>query len=339
MKKTRKSNSNSGFTLVELIIAMAILAFLMTAVCSLMSTGVFSFRKAKADITVTNTAQNTYNQLTDAIMEANNIVIYGYVNTGTASIDFSVPGSSDIPDGVNLSDSPAYYVRDAAQAEAFKETVEYKAGAPIYYFSNLTPDTEIYVVEFITESAEDIDISLCKPSATEADKYYNYFSTDPVVQNRYDTIERKMINVSDDPDMPVYTDSFDANHNWVYDKKDTVRTIYTFDENEMFLEKKYAYMYLKNDYCNDADPDQSMADHLYSSSISYVSPSATVNVTGCIMKVDAAAGAIEIDIKYNDKNMTFESKGFIETRNSYVIVPKGAAPVIEVTPEADPEED
>ena len=51
-----KLKSNSGFTLIELIIAIAILAFLMTAVGSMMSSSVLTNRKAQADITVQDAA-------------------------------------------------------------------------------------------------------------------------------------------------------------------------------------------------------------------------------------------------------------------------------------------
>ncbi len=76
MKK--KLNSNSGFTLIELIIAIAVLAFLMTAVSSMMGSSVMTNRKAQADLEVQTSAQETYNRITDAIMQAKKIYIFGY---------------------------------------------------------------------------------------------------------------------------------------------------------------------------------------------------------------------------------------------------------------------
>ena len=75
----RKINSNSGFTLIELIIALAMLAFIMISVSSFLSSGMLSFRKAKADISVHNSAQDTYNQIVDSAIQANDIVICGYI--------------------------------------------------------------------------------------------------------------------------------------------------------------------------------------------------------------------------------------------------------------------
>ena len=59
MTVIKKKKDNSGFTLVELIIAMAILAILMTIISSLMGTGVFNFKRTKADVRLQTNSQDT----------------------------------------------------------------------------------------------------------------------------------------------------------------------------------------------------------------------------------------------------------------------------------------
>ncbi|MCM1209712.1 MAG: prepilin-type N-terminal cleavage/methylation domain-containing protein, partial [Ruminococcus sp.] len=83
----KKLNSNRGFTLIELIIAIAVLAFLMTAISSLMTSSLITNRKTQADIEVQTTAQETYNKITDALMQAKSVYILGYTYPGTP--DFS----------------------------------------------------------------------------------------------------------------------------------------------------------------------------------------------------------------------------------------------------------
>ena len=78
MVKKRQIN-NRGVTLVELVVALAILAMLMTAVIMMMSNNSVIYRKTKADINVQTTAQETYSALQDSIMQAKAIQIYGYL--------------------------------------------------------------------------------------------------------------------------------------------------------------------------------------------------------------------------------------------------------------------
>ena len=60
-----KIKQNSGFSLIELIIAMAVLSFLMLAVSSFMGSSVMQNRKAKVDIKMQASAQETYGLITD----------------------------------------------------------------------------------------------------------------------------------------------------------------------------------------------------------------------------------------------------------------------------------
>lgn len=72
-----RSKDNRGLSLVELMIALAVLAMLMTAVIMMMSNNSIMYRKTKADISVQTTAQETFNAIQDVVMQANEITIEG----------------------------------------------------------------------------------------------------------------------------------------------------------------------------------------------------------------------------------------------------------------------
>jgi len=85
-----KDNKNSGFSLVELIIAIAVLAFLMLAVSSFMGSSVSQTRKEQVDVKLQTQAQETYSLITDTIMQANDIVMVGY--TASEQLNFATVG-------------------------------------------------------------------------------------------------------------------------------------------------------------------------------------------------------------------------------------------------------
>ena len=70
---------NKGFTLVELIVSIAILAFIILAVGGIMYSNNLIYRKEKADITVQGSAQDVYNKINEDIMQAKHIYLEGYV--------------------------------------------------------------------------------------------------------------------------------------------------------------------------------------------------------------------------------------------------------------------
>lgn len=71
---------NKGFTLVELIVSIAILAFIILAVGGIMYSNNLIYSKEKADITVQGNAQDVYNKINEDLMQAKHIYIEGYVS-------------------------------------------------------------------------------------------------------------------------------------------------------------------------------------------------------------------------------------------------------------------
>ena len=96
----RRQVKNRGVTLVELMVALAVLAMLMTAVIMLMSNNTVIYKKTKADISVQTSAQETYGAIQDSIMQAKSIELKGYTDTDATIRTYKkkstiTPGSAD----------------------------------------------------------------------------------------------------------------------------------------------------------------------------------------------------------------------------------------------------
>lgn len=312
MKKISKSNS--GFTLIELIIAMAMLAFVMTAVSSFMGSGVLGYKKAKADITVHNSAQETYNILVDNAMQANDIIIYGYT-TQNASEEI-IFGNAGDDVNVEVKDALTYYVRDTKQAEYIKNSAEYDSNDNFVLYSSLPAGTKIYAKKIIIESAVPFDPTYAHTSIPG--KYKNEFLSYGGTE-QYVTIVQEERELSDGSKVGVESVIGEK----VYSENDTKRTIFTFDGEKLYCETKYAYMTDLNDYYT-GNADDDMSRYLYSESFNYSTLKDDTGayagtVSGCIVTVDANDGTFSFDLNFSDKNMTYNSQGMIMFRNSYVL--------------------
>lgn len=312
-----KIKNNSGFTLVELIIAMAILAFLMTAVSAFMMSGVMSSRKAKADIVVHNTAQDVYDQLADSIMSAQDIIVCAYVIDGALSDPAAADkalvfgmGEKDVNEAVT---GPVYFVRDKAQKTVLEAMPEYEGGE-IRYYKDLNSGVKLYVKQLIIDKAVEIDMGYIGTPPV-AGKYTNALTGEMVA------IEEQKRDVEYDADgNPVVGADVaqSALGTTVYSEKDTERNIYSFDSKYMYFERKYAYMTELNDYAAGTDK----SNYVFSKSFNYLKNGASGTVTGCVLTVDAKGGALGLDLFFSDKNMTYTTLGMINTRNSYVLKAK-----------------
>ena len=76
-----------GFTIVELLIAVAILAIVVASVCSFILVGSRSYASANSDISVQQEAQLALNQMSDVLIDTTRSVNYvGYDTTGLATL-------------------------------------------------------------------------------------------------------------------------------------------------------------------------------------------------------------------------------------------------------------
>lgn len=68
-----KQKQNQGFSLVELILAVAILGIIMVAIASFMTTTTKTYKRTKNDTEMQQTGQELFDMITDKIMQANEI--------------------------------------------------------------------------------------------------------------------------------------------------------------------------------------------------------------------------------------------------------------------------
>ncbi|MDE6025199.1 MAG: prepilin-type N-terminal cleavage/methylation domain-containing protein [Lachnospiraceae bacterium] len=315
-----KRKNNSGFTLIELIIAIAVLAFLMTAISSMMGSSVFANKKAQADITVQTSAQDTYNKITDMVMQAKKVYIFGYTFSGTPNFSKSGEAVTGTPDlkVYALFDKRTYLQKDASGAYDEIATIDKNkeaivadlanygytvAKGNIKFFSDLAPTDELYVQKLVIISSVPIDL------ANATTNSYTRIADTLTIANRI-TINFDKIKI----DTSVTGDE-------VYSEYDTMMTTFTFNEENLYLEQRYAYMTNLNDYIVDWTDEERIRKCLYSDSIGY-NKTDGASISGCIAKVDYNKGAIGFDLFFNKKNMTYTSLGMVNVRNSYILKAK-----------------
>lgn len=292
---------------------MAVLAFLMTAIGSLMGSSVASQRKQKAEIQVHTSAQETYNQISDTIMQAKEVVIVGY-EVKDASYNFVVPG-----DTVTETAQLVYYVKDEEMKEFIKKfpAVYGTEGADsigdenIKLFSQYNPKNSLYVKKLAIMTSVPLDYSAVpseqrRGSGTDGDG------------NEYIVLADALADTSDNQvtiGLTKTASGLDA-----YTKYDNVVHIYTFEGTDMYYERHYSFMTTLNDMI-DTSVSGSKESCLYNEGFSYVvsSDSTIGEITGCKATIDANGGKIGIDLMFNNRNMTYTTEGMINIRNSYVL--------------------
>ncbi len=303
----RIKNNNSGFTLVELIIAMAVLAFLMTAIGSLMGSSVASHRKQKAEIQVHTSAQETYNQIADSIMQAKEVVIVGYEVADV--YDFSEPGAA-----VTAAPKLVYYVKDEAMKEFIKtnphvygtEGADAIGDANIKLFSEFDPNKSLYVKKMAFMTSVPLDLSAVSPSNLIANGTVEVKLKDSLSDGGNQVVVIKKEKTASGLD--AYSDCDNMVH------------IYSFEGTNMYYERQYSFMTTRNDVMN-AAVSASKDMCLYNEGFSYVTAggASAVDVSGCKVTIDANNGSIGVDLMYNNRNMTYTTQGMINIRNSYVL--------------------
>lgn len=283
----KKIKSNNGFTLIELVIALAMLAFIMTAVSALMGSSVLNFRKDKANISIQNSAQSTYDKLSDIIMQARDVTIYGYLGP---DIDFkNVKDESAV-----AGDYEAYYfVADKATKKKYTD-----AGiSNVKLFNELSSTDKIYVISMTIEVSVQIEnISALSVSADE-----NTVEFDIVDAIHGGTVHVK--RMSADGAVPV-----------LYDTLDTLKNTIEFNGKNMYYGREYAFQTASNDKIVTQDEA-----HTFTNVMKTVTTSTGAPITGCVATVDADNGAIGLDLFFYDKNMEYNTEGMVKIRNSKVL--------------------
>jgi len=138
-------NNNKGMSLIELIIAVAMLSLIMTAVIGLMSSNTVTFKKQKSDVAIQNVAQESYNRLSEAIMQAKEIEIIGYTLSADPEFTPEAVGKKQ----TSIVASPVHIKITATEAERSAGITtfdEYKT-----YIGTSANYTDVYVKELIVK--------------------------------------------------------------------------------------------------------------------------------------------------------------------------------------------
>lgn len=168
---------NKGFSLVELIVAMAILSIVGTAVIGFCLAGTNSYKTVSADVDLQYEAQLSLNQLEDLIIDATRGVVYEYSytvedeeNPGTTKIVSSMilndskittPGDDTVSKTLSIySDSEAYKIiwKIADQEvwlEKYPVTLDTSTGKTVYTVA-ATPGSN----NLMAENVSDFSVSL-----------------------------------------------------------------------------------------------------------------------------------------------------------------------------------
>ncbi|MBR6173951.1 MAG: prepilin-type N-terminal cleavage/methylation domain-containing protein [Eubacterium sp.] len=244
----RRGRDNRGVTLIELMIAIAILAMLMTAVIMMMSNNSVVYRKTKADINVQTTAQETYAALQDVIMQATDVKIWG------EDVAWSTLGED--PD-----------------AETGKSKGNYGENPSISMSKGNFQPIKFYPTKM------EVQYSIAGTTDTKE----NYVCTATYYFYRYG--KRLNMGENESPRCDIY------------------------------VKRTYGGAPGKTDDPISGDPTKdtlsSFEDYLLTSSLEDVD-----------FTIDPANQSISLNMKFNDKNMTYNTKGIVGIRNSYVMFEK-----------------
>ncbi len=136
MKKT----NNRGFSLVELILAIAILAIIMVAAASFMGTTTRTYTRTKNDIAIQEKGQEIFDSISDKLMQATCVKI----GTSDGNVYYSYPSEGKYEfsgiDGVDKETDISYI---CIAYERKNGAGEYETVADTYYYNST--DKELYM--------------------------------------------------------------------------------------------------------------------------------------------------------------------------------------------------
>ena len=314
----RNTIKNKGFTMVELIISLAILAMVTVAIVGVMTSQTSIFRKSKKDLEVQTTASETYEKINDAVMQAKYIYIEGYTSSSDISFKATEKGKTDstTPSLVriyrqsdrnildvypsmnstnmtSISASSRSSISDAASLAKFDQFWK-----NLRYMSNDEKEQYGMFLNYIQTN---------KTSASSAHVYSDY---------RHESISGGVKTVSFDK---IYVSKIIVGYAVPLDRslvsgvtipsdidKDLLIEQYDFNDNKITLKSTYRYMTSLNN------------TDVYSDDLNYRKTSGD-DVSGAVMTFDSANNALALDMYFADQKMSYTSKSMTVLRNSYVL--------------------
>ena len=151
-----KKRNNKGVTLVELLVSMTVLAILMVAVIGFMTAFINIYRNKKRSRAIQQTAQSIYDNMSDAIMQADVIEIKGYTYSGSGEktdVNFTLKNGSI----VNGSTEYAMYANtNTSNLSEFTCDITYNGSKYVQYYNGWYQDVKL---DSFTKTTSNIDRS------------------------------------------------------------------------------------------------------------------------------------------------------------------------------------
>jgi len=315
-----KINNDRGISLIEIVIALAIMSLLMTAVVSLMSSNTIIFRKTKNDIEVQSQAESTYNAIADSIHSAKSIYAEGYILDGDTEIKFN---SDDLP-----IDASSIQVTDNSTKSFAQGTASLTGSLSFESLDGGAKIKKVYLTKLVILYSTPIDFQkdLSATVTTLADgtkvAQFTGNGTQEVTENLTNPSDpHNGIDLMNDSSLTINasTGLFDLNpksgsHKAYVADSDYCVVTYEFIDNKIYVSRKYLYNTSLNTY---ATTDKELL--LYSDDLSYAVCKDGVKVPGIVAAFDADNGCVGLEMYFNDENMTYGVNQLIKVRNSFVL--------------------
>jgi prepilin-type N-terminal cleavage/methylation domain-containing protein len=284
-----KKNNNKGFTFIELIIYMGILSIFMTAVVTLMASTIKSYKKMNARKQLQSMASESYDTLSDMLMSATDVRIYGtaYVATTTSGTTTYTKrtGFFVVPKDDETKDSTGALVRPGGVANR-TETCLYTGSGVVSLADNVCYDiADVKAIDDVEHPSTDdeamidveyIYIKYASGIDASGGTIYSYCTL------KYDDAKDKIFVCRPQTDDSLYSTyaSYDAS------------------DSAVFFDTK------PNGSTDEA------ADSVYCK-----------NVANFQMQVNASTGtfAIILELEDNTASSTYNLNGVVSLRNSFVL--------------------
>ena len=315
---------NKGFTLVELVLSIAILSLIIIAISGMMYSNNIVFRKTKSDVNLQNVAQDCYDKLSSDIMQAKNIAIEGYVvNNAGDVIEFKSTGKDNqstvaISSKAFLRQSDINIQNDKNSSVSYSDFLNTVKGYSISQLDDVNKNNNSHNVQSYYYNIRYMDTDEKNAYASffnKVDSYSGFSSLTNI--NSFESL--KSDNPSGNPKYnikEIYVKRIIISLNSKIDSEFCSSTptknyepgiiVYEFDKNEM----KVTYQYTQMDKLN--------TTQVYTDKLNYVIDGSN-NVSAVIAKVDSNDGSVGIKMNFAKETMTYDVEGVVGIRNTYVL--------------------
>ena len=312
--------NNKGLTLIELIVAFAILALIATGIVGVMSSNSVLFRKTKKDINISTSAQETYGKISEDLMQAQYVYIEGKVSSSLATFPTNKTGADSsiaVNDIKLLRKSDINMLKHAGL----------NGGLDVYFSNLTTKPNDMKAAVSDNDAFNSYYNKFRYMSDVEKDEYKRFLSNVPAGTYKnfedtslYDSTTDTFNNIYISKIILMYSVPIDSNYvptGVVTTGKELdycIETI-TVSDNKIYISSKYHYM-------TELDSTSDIEKDLYASDINYVvntSGTDVANLSGVVAKVDGAKDTIMLDIYFAKYSMSYQDKGMTVIRNSYVL--------------------